>query len=127
MNTTGWTMQGDAHVGNIMGTADSEMVVCSLNGPLTFTPGQTPGSSGAVSVTLAMPPSISCTGPETFGFMCTGLEAALASRKSWNGRRAGRSIRSHFRRTCGGAIWERLPDGASWRLSNRSRWGGISR
>ena len=48
MNTTGWTMQGDAHVGNIMGTADSEMVVCSLNGPLTFPPGQTPGSSGAV-------------------------------------------------------------------------------
>ena len=39
-----------------------------------------------------------------FGFMYTASEAALASRKSWSEQRAGRSIRSRFRRTCGGAI-----------------------
>src|SRR5664279_6019498 len=48
MNTTGWTFQGDAHVGNITGTADSELVICSIN---AVTQGSylnlNPGSSGA--------------------------------------------------------------------------------
>jgi Bacterial lectin/CHU_C Type IX secretion signal domain/PKD domain len=28
MNTTGWNLAGDAHVGNIIGVADSELIVC---------------------------------------------------------------------------------------------------
>lgn len=28
MNTTGWNLAGDAHVGNILGSADSELIVC---------------------------------------------------------------------------------------------------
>ena len=37
MNTTGWNLAGDARVANVIGTADSEMLVCSVY-----------GSSGAV-------------------------------------------------------------------------------
>ena len=48
MNTTGWTMQGGAHVGNITGLADSEMVVCAIDGPRLTAPGIGSGSSGAV-------------------------------------------------------------------------------
>jgi gliding motility-associated-like protein len=29
MNTAGWNLAGDAHVGNVLGTADSELIVCS--------------------------------------------------------------------------------------------------
>jgi Bacterial lectin/CHU_C Type IX secretion signal domain/PKD domain len=28
MNTTGWNLQGDARVGNMVGTADSELIIC---------------------------------------------------------------------------------------------------
>src|SRR4051794_25456730 len=48
MNTAGWTLKGDAHVGNIAGTADSELVVCSLNGSHVTPVGQPPSSSGAI-------------------------------------------------------------------------------
>jgi gliding motility-associated-like protein len=49
MNTTGWNMQGDAHVGNIVGTADSEMVICSLSAMIQPSYlNMNPGSSGAV-------------------------------------------------------------------------------
>ena len=48
MNTTGWNLQGDARVGNIIGTADSEMIICR----------RAPFNSGAVfynqPVNLAM-------------------------------------------------------------------------
>ena len=30
MNTAGWNLAGDAHVGNILGTADSEMIICRV-------------------------------------------------------------------------------------------------
>ncbi len=30
MNTTGWNLAGDAHVGNILGTADSELIICRV-------------------------------------------------------------------------------------------------
>jgi len=28
MNTAGWNLVGDAHVGNVIGSADSELIVC---------------------------------------------------------------------------------------------------
>ncbi len=30
MNTTGWNLAGDAHVGNILGSADSELIICRV-------------------------------------------------------------------------------------------------
>jgi PKD repeat protein len=30
MNTAGWNLAGDAHVGNILGTADSELIICRV-------------------------------------------------------------------------------------------------
>jgi gliding motility-associated-like protein len=32
MNTSGWSLQGDARVTNVLGTADSELLVCSTGG-----------------------------------------------------------------------------------------------
>lgn len=53
MNTTGWTLQGDAHVGNITGTADSELIVCSVNAiPQPSYLNLNPGSSGAAFYNL---------------------------------------------------------------------------
>ena len=76
MNTTGWNMQGDAHVGNIVGTADSEMVICSLSAMIQPSYlNMNPGSSGACFITsLSIFPfaingsqnsiSVCMTGPE---------------------------------------------------------------
>ena len=32
INTTGWNLQGDAHITNVTGTGNSELLVCSVNG-----------------------------------------------------------------------------------------------
>jgi gliding motility-associated-like protein len=48
VNTSGWTMQGDAHVGNILGTADSEIVICSLYAHDPRDTGMVSGGSGAI-------------------------------------------------------------------------------